>query len=154
VRLGLEGLETRLVPTVFTSISGGQLHVTTDSFLPSDDVSIDHVNGFTFVNQAAFPDASITNGIQIDGGFAEVDILATINPVTPDANASVKVGKAGSMQGILASLSLGSDDVIELNDSADQFGKNVTMNVVDGVVNVTDLTPLPRPSASTSRDLS
>src|SRR5436305_5974991 len=90
-RLGLEHLETRLVPTVFTGLSAGQLSVSSDNL---DDVSIDHSGATTFVNQKAFADASITQGIHILSGFVHVNILATVKPVTADEEAQFNIGKA------------------------------------------------------------
>jgi hypothetical protein len=87
VHLGLEPLEVREVPTVFSGISGGTLVVHTNNF---DGVAIDHVvnsgGSFTEVTSVSgtflFRDSAITNGIHLQGGFHDVQILATVKPLT------------------------------------------------------------------------
>jgi hypothetical protein len=124
------------VPTVFTSLAGGQLLVSPDS---SDNVAIDHSGSFTFVNQAAFPDAAITQGIHIESGFEEVGILVTVKPVTSDGASGVIFGKAGHMEGIQAPVSLSGDFDIVLDDSNDTNGRTVTLNAVNGVGTISGL---------------
>jgi hypothetical protein len=145
VRPQIEGLEQRLALSVSTSLSGGQLLISTNN---SDDVTLDHSGSFTFVNETAIPDAAITQGIQIEDGFSAVNIRATVKAVTADGESGITVGKAGNMQGILAPLSLGSDLSVTLDDSLDPIGRNVTMNVLNGVVSITGITGLPTATIS------
>jgi hypothetical protein len=152
VRLGLEALESRLVPTVFASLNGGQLVVSTNSH---DFLTLDHSGSMTLlnnlnnpVNHFAFPDAAITNGIKIQPDFDTVAILATVKPVTAGGENSVLVGSTsdtvpGTLQNIRAPLSLGSNPNVFLEDRADPSGHFLTVNVVNFVVSVTDMAPFP-----------
>src|SRR5262249_16419132 len=145
-RLGIEALEAREVPTVFAGVNGfGQLVVSTDN---SDDVTIDHtvtaLGPTTLVNGSQFPDAEISS-IQVQGGFTHVNILATVKALTADGELVVNVGKisgttnTGTLQRILAPLSLGVDGGVTLDDSNDPTGRNVTLNVVNEVGSVTNM---------------
>jgi hypothetical protein len=141
-RLGLEAMEARDVPAVFAFPASGQLVVGTTA--STDTVTLDHVvinnAPFTEVNGIIFADSSITNGIHIQSGFQTVDILATSKPVTFDGGATtVNVGKAGSMQGILAPVSIGASQKVTLDDSNDPTGQNVTVDNPNGVTTVTGL---------------
>jgi hypothetical protein len=148
-RLGVEALEVREVPTVSAAVNpAGVLVVSTDS---GDDVTIDHVIGplgpATTVNGRQFPDVQM-NSIQLQGGFLNVFIPATVKPLTADGEGAVIVGSdgtpnTGNMQRIQAQLSLGSDNFVTLDDSNDPFGRNVTLNVVNEVVQVTNMAPAP-----------
>src|SRR5262249_33664825 len=70
-------------------------------------------------------------------------------PLTADGEAFVDVGsidpttKTGTMQNILAPVSITSPVVVELDDSNDPTGRNVTVNVVNEVVQVTNMAPAP-----------
>jgi hypothetical protein len=135
VQLGIEALEERAVPTVSAVVSGGELVVSTNA--STDTVSIDHklaTSGpVTFVNGRSFADSRITRDIHIQSGFETVNILATAKAVNFDGEASfVNVGKAGSMQGITAPVSLGADFGVTLDDSADPTGQNVGMTIAGG----------------------
>src|SRR5262249_13587043 len=125
--------------------------VSTDN---ADDVTLNHIvtqsGSFTTVNQAQFRDGDIRNGIFIQGGFDSVVIAGTVKPVTTDAEGLILVGSTdaflnhpGSMQNILAPLSLGGAQGLVLDDRADPFGQNVTLNVVNEVVSVTGMAPAP-----------
>jgi hypothetical protein len=151
-RLGLEALESRLVPTVFSSVDGvGVLQVSTNS---GDNVTIDHMvtsqGPTTLVSGRQIPDFEFSS-IHIQGGFNDVNILATSKPLTADDNSHFDVGNAdfgvggqpGNMQNILAPLSLGTAGVVQLDDSGDPTGRNVTLNVVNNVAQVTNMAPAP-----------
>jgi hypothetical protein len=146
VRLGLEQLEAREVPTVNAfRLASGEVQVSTDNL---DNVSIDHVvinnQGFTTVTSAngvfTFDDA-FTNNIHLLSDFGNINILATVKPVTLDGRTlgSITVGKAGNMQGILAPVSLADAAGVTLDDSADPSGQNVTVNVANNLVTVAGL---------------
>jgi hypothetical protein len=150
VRLAVESLETRLVPTVFFGVDGaGILQISTNN---GDDVTIDHtITSFgptTLVNQQPFPDFHFSS-IHIQGGFNKVNILATSKPLTADDNNFFEVGsvdsstRTGTMQNILAPLSLGTASVVKLDDTADPTGRNITLNVVNNVAQVTNMAPVP-----------
>src|SRR5215470_4850804 len=66
LRPRLEGLETRFMPAVFSGIVNGQLRVTDTNAI--DTVTLDHSGSTTLVNEAAFPDSAITNGVLITVG--------------------------------------------------------------------------------------
>lgn len=134
-----EVLEGREMPSVSTTLSGGVLEIEGGS---SDNLTLSHSGTSTLVNGIAVPDASITQGITVDG-FSHINILATVRAVTLDGADTVIVGNAGDMRGILAPLSLGISATVVLDDSADPTGRNVTMNVVGGVGTVSGLTQFP-----------
>jgi hypothetical protein len=153
-RLGLEALEAREVPTVHSFVdTTGVLQVSTDS---GDDVTIDRqitqLAPFVTVNGRQFLEGNITN-IQIQSGFRNVEILAAARPLSADGEHSVTVGStnvnsfgvvtsgSGTMQNIRAPLSLGTDTIVNLDDDIDPIGRNVTLNVVDGVVQVDNMAP-------------
>jgi hypothetical protein len=138
--------------TVFAGISGGQLRITDDT--AADVVSLDHSGTSTFVGGTAFPDSQITNGILIQTGTGgpgtgldTVNILATVKPVTVDGQfdtKTVNLGKAGSVQGIQAPVTIfdladGNFDSLIVDDSADTFGRNVTMNASGSVATIDNL---------------
>src|SRR3954453_4468342 len=83
-RPGIEALEGRLVPTVSSSLVGGQLQVIGEN--AGNRIKGDHVAGKTVVNGASFLDGQITNGILIKSGLGidSVTILRTVKPVTID----------------------------------------------------------------------
>jgi hypothetical protein len=142
VLLALEHLEAREVPAVSAVVSGGQLVVSTNT--PNDTVSIDHklttAGPFTFVNGTAIADSRITRDIHILSGFQTVNILATAKALNFDGHAFfMNLGKAGSMQGITAPVSLGTDNVVSMDDSADPNNQVVTVNDVSGSVTVAGL---------------
>jgi hypothetical protein len=155
VRLGLEQLETRLVPTVFASVdSAGILQVSTDN---NENVRIDHtvtvlgptttVTSFGPTTQRQFPDFQLT-GIHIQGGFFDVAIVATSKPLTADAEENVTVGNfagtgLGNMQNIQAPVSLTNVNHVTLDDGNGPPTQNATVNVVNEVVQVTGLAPAP-----------
>jgi hypothetical protein len=158
-RLALEALETRAVPTVIPAVnSAGVLVVRTDNPGGGDNVTIDHqitADGpTTLVNQTAFPDLQFAS-IQVQGGFGHVLILGTFKPLTADSNDFVNVGSAvvdqagnlvpgsGNMQNIRGPLFLTNDRSVNLDDSNDPTGQNVTMNVVDEVVQVNNMARAP-----------
>jgi hypothetical protein len=156
-RLGIEALEVREVPTVHAFVdTAGVLQVSTDN---SDDVTINHIvtqsgpvatvtNANNPANQFAFHDFQYSS-IHIQGGFDKVNILATVKPLTADDNSFITVGsvntgtKTGTLQNIRAPLSLGTAVPVQLDDSADPTGRNVTLNVVNNVVQVTNMAPAP-----------
>jgi hypothetical protein len=150
VHLKVESLETRVVPAVSAIVDGfGVLQVSTNS---NDNVTIDHtVTSFgptTLVNGRQIPDFQFSS-IHVQGGFNDVNILATSKPLTADDNSFFDVGNAdfanpqGNMQNILAPLSLGTANVVQLDDSGDPTGRNVTLNVVNNVVQITNMAPAP-----------
>jgi hypothetical protein len=154
VRPRLEGLETRFMPAVFSGIVGGQLQVTDTSAV--DIVTLDHSGSTTFINEAAFPDTAIPNGIQITvgtgvGHFDTVNIRATALPVTVDGQfdiGTLNLGTNGSVQEIPAPIfvtELNGKDVraghVILDDSADPVGRDVSVNVVNGLCSVDGLAP-------------
>src|SRR6476620_4525816 len=102
----IDRLESRVLHAVFSGIDAGQLKITDTS--AADVITLDHSGTTTFVNDAAFPDSKITNGISIVvgsgvGGFDTVNIKATVKNVTIDGQRDVKalnIGKNGSVQGI------------------------------------------------------
>src|SRR5262245_49278829 len=110
-RLGVEALETRLVPSFTTNLVNGQLQVTGDG--TGNIITLDHSGGNTLVIDrtgnivAGFGDAQITAGISIKSGSGNdtVNIRAAAEPVTLDGvNGldTVTVGKGGNMQAIRA----------------------------------------------------
>jgi hypothetical protein len=144
-RLEVESFETRIVPAVFAFGASGQLVVGTTA--TTDTVTIDQqiINNlpFTVVNgSAAFADSSITNGIHIQSGFAQLDILATAKPLTYDGAGftTVVLGKPGDMQGIRSPMSIGSQDrEVILDDSTDPTGQDVTIDTSGGTETVVGL---------------
>jgi len=147
-----EGLENRTLFAVFSGIVNGQLQVNDTSAV--DTVTLDHVNGNTIVNGASYPDSLITDGIHIKvgsgvGNFDTVNIKAT--GITTFVDGQFDIGKAtlganGNAQGIQAPVIFShfhGDDlgVLVIDDSADTVGRNVSLNVVDGQVQATGLTP-------------
>jgi hypothetical protein len=148
-RLGIEALESRLVPTVFFGVDGaGVLQVSTNN---NDNVTINHtitsLGPTTLVNQQLFPDFEFSS-IHIQGGFNDVNILATSKPLAADDNGNFFLGSIaftsrGNMQNILAPLSLGTATEVFLDDRADPTGRNVTLNVVNNVAQVTNMAPAP-----------
>jgi hypothetical protein len=159
-QLGLEQLETRLVPTVFAGItSGGQLLVTDTSAV--DTVTLDHSGSTTFVNGTSFADSQITNGILIQVGTGvnnedTVKILATARPVTVDGQDDVGEvdlgGKAGiGAQGILAPVLLthlqpfagltANIVALTVDDSGDTSGQIVTLSDSNGFGSISHLAP-------------
>src|SRR5262245_26991932 len=158
-RLGVEALETRLVPTVVSVLTpAGQLLVSDTSAV--DTVTLDHSGSTTFVNGVGFADSLITNGILIQvgsgvGNLDTVNILATAKPVTVNGQADVGAvnlgGKAGiGAQGIVAPVSLtnlGAKDFtgsphfydLTVDDSANPFGRTVTLNAGTDTGTITNL---------------
>jgi Ca2+-binding RTX toxin-like protein len=156
-----EGLEQRLALSVSATITGnGQLLVTDTS--AADVVTLDHSGSTTLVNGISFVDSLITNGIlmQVGSGVGNLDtvnILATVRPVTVDGQAdvgTVNLGKAGSVQGIQAPVTLtnlgakgftfsphGYD--LNIDDSADPTGRTVTMTAGTGVATISNLAQAP-----------
>jgi hypothetical protein len=151
VQLGLEALEAREVPTVSAFVDGsGILQVSTNA---NDDVTINHtvtsLGPTTLVNQRQIADFRF-HSIHIQGGFDNVNILATSKPLAADDNNNFDVGGSsddsefdGNMQNILAPLSLGTANAMFLDDSADPTGQNITLNVVNNVVQVSGMAPAP-----------
>jgi hypothetical protein len=153
LRPRLEGLETRFMPAIFSGIVNGQLRVTDTNAV--DTVTLDHAGSTTLVNEAAFPDSAITNGILITvgtgvGDFDTVNIRATVKPVTVDGQfdiGTINVGKGGSVQQILASLTfknVNGEDIggtMNVDDSADTVARNVMLNVSSGLATISGLAP-------------
>jgi hypothetical protein len=106
------------------------------------------------VNQTPFPDFQFTS-IQVQGGFGHVFILGTFKPLTVDSNDFIFVGSnvldqfgnlvpgSGNMRNIQGPLFLTNDRSVDLDDSNDPTGQNVTMNVVNEVAQVTNMAPAP-----------
>src|SRR5215208_2914447 len=102
-----ERLEDRQLFTVLSGIENGVLKITDTS--AADVITLDHSGTTTFVNQAAFQDSAITNGISIvagsgAGGLDTINIRGTVKKVTIDGQLdvpNVNIGKSGSMQNIL-----------------------------------------------------
>jgi hypothetical protein len=155
-RPGVEGLERRLALSITSNLINGQLQVTDTSAV--DVVTLDHSGSTTFVNGTPFADGGITKGIQITvgtgvGKIDTVNIRATVKPVTVDGQNDLRfvtLGKNGSVQDILAPVSFsnflpegftdGGGDVT-VDDSADPFGRTVTLNVADGTTTLSNLAP-------------
>jgi acrosin len=100
-------------------------------------------NTFNFQDTATFGNPTWT--INAGGGTAIVNVLGTtaaLNIDTQFANATVNVGNAGNARGILGALSVTSSKKayhLEVNDSADTTGRNVTLT---GSI-ILGLTPAP-----------
>jgi hypothetical protein len=160
-RLGVEALETRLVPTVFAGITGsGQLLVTDTSAV--DTVTLDHSGSSTTVNGTSFADSLITNGIKIQVGTGvgnedTVNILATVKPVTVDGQDDVGAvnlgGKLGiGAQGIQAPVNLTHLQpsfglftiggwTLTVDDSGDTTGQTATLSTSNGFSTISSLAP-------------
>jgi hypothetical protein len=116
VWLGVEPLDTRLVPAVFVALNNGQLLVTSDtSGNTVNAIAVDHSGSSTSVNGTPFDDASITAGIEIDLGTGTntVDIHGTHESLTIVGHGgqdAVTVGQRGNLQDIQAPLSIGSTE--------------------------------------------
>src|SRR6516225_1593692 len=116
VRLGVEQLETRLVPTVSVNLVRGQLVVSAVADNASHTITLDHTglnngSGKTLVSVddgpfQSFADTGITAGISIDGGVGGSTVLvrATVKPTSfvGEGADNVRLGKGGNMQAILA----------------------------------------------------
>jgi hypothetical protein len=161
-RLGVEALETRLVPTVFAGITGsGQLLVTDTSDV--DTVTLDHSGSSTLVNGTSFADSQITNGILIQVGTGvgnedTVNISATVKPVTVDGQDDVgavnlgELGKAG-VQGIQAPVLLthlqpgfgftNNVYTLRVEDRTDPAGRTATLSTSNGFSTIANLAPSP-----------
>jgi hypothetical protein len=140
-QLGLEALEARELMTVSAGIVNGQLLITGGNF---DNITVDHAQGSTIVNNQSFLDSQITNGILIKPGlFGNVNIEGEGQPTTIDdrngAHANVSVGKFGHLDAVLGSLNIINAQGLEslsVDDSADTTARNVTLSVAEGVTGV------------------
>jgi hypothetical protein len=143
----LEELEPRVVMDVSAHIVSGQL-VVNDAPGIHSIITLDHIGSNTFVNGQPFADAKITRGIVMNLGSHSNDltISATVKPVTVDGGGELKdtlVGRFGAA--IQAPVSFKNIvGVLQIDDSLNTgVGKNVTMNVVNGIVTVSGLTGAP-----------
>ena len=135
VRLGLEVLEVRCVPSVSSSIMNSVLTIVSDDF--GNTINLDHnaQTGVTTVNGTPYDDSQFLS-IQINGGHgSDTDNLLAIPEkqtlVNNVADAIVNVGKAGSVQGILGSLQIENPphfNTLTVDDSADTQLRTVTMD--------------------------
>jgi acrosin len=159
-RLGVEQLETRLVPTVSVNLVNGQLQVL-DGDRSAHTITLDHsgpANGFaeTFVfvdGQRFFNGGSslITAGVVINTGNdnATVNIFGAAQPTTITAgsgNDIVNLGKKGNVQAIQAPVSIlspgsGGGAALTVDDSNDPVSRDVTMGVSNGTGTITGLAP-------------
>jgi hypothetical protein len=140
-RLGLEQLETRLVPAFTSALVSGQLVITGDN--TGNVITLDHASGGTFARdnfgniRAAANDVQITGGVVIKsgGGNDTVNIRAAVKPVTLDGvggQDTVILGKGGNMQAIAAPvkiINLGGHTALTLDDSTDAVGQSATLDV-------------------------
>ena len=149
-----EGLEGRTMFAVFSGIVNGRLEVHDTNV--ADTITLDHVGNTTIVNGANYSDSLITDGVHVTvgtgvGKFDTVNVRAT--GITTFIDGQFDIGKAtlganGNAQGILAPVIFShfhGDDRGQLvvDDSADAIGRSASLNVVDGQVQITGLTPAP-----------
>jgi acrosin len=159
-QLGLEQLETRLVPTVSVNLVNGQLQIF-DGDNSAHTITLDQsgpANGlaetFLFVDGQRFFNGSsnlITAGIVINTGNdnATVNILAAVQPTTVTAgrgNDIVNLGKKGNVQAIQAPVSIlhpgaAGGVALTVDDSNDPVSRAVTMGVSNGTGTITGLAP-------------
>src|SRR5262249_40591643 len=104
-RPGLEQLDARLVPTVFVTLTGGQLQATGDNV--GNLIVVQHSGSNTVVNAASFAESAITSGILIKSGLGNdtVNILSTVKPITvqgQNGSDKVNLGDQGKVAGIVA----------------------------------------------------
>jgi hypothetical protein len=163
VKPRIEGLEERLALSVSTQVVNHTLLVTNNG---TDNITLDHSNGTTFVEAQSFgqsfADGSIYNGISLNiGGKSTLNIKANALPIAVEGNNAVATVNLGnSLHGVqdikahvdLHHLALSVNPpfgvvvpqlVFELNvdDSADQNGRNVTLNAANKVGTITGLAP-------------
>ena len=149
-----EGLENRVLHAVFSGIVNGRLEVRDTNVV--DTVTLDHVGTNTIVNGASYPDSLITDGVHVTvgsgvGNFDIVNVRATGITTFIDGQfdiGSATVGAGGNAQGVLAPVIFsnfhGTDEGhLTVDDSADTVGRSASLNVVDGQVQITGLTPAP-----------
>jgi hypothetical protein len=159
-RLGLEQLETRLVPSVTINVVNGQLQVL-DGDTSAHTIALTHTgpaNGFAetfvFVDGQRFFNSSddlITAGIVIntENDTATVNILANVQPTTitgQGGNNIVNLGTKGNVQAIQAPVSVlnsgsGAGTELKVDDSNDPVARDVTMGVSKGTDTITGLAP-------------
>jgi hypothetical protein len=163
VRPQIEGLEERLALSVSTQVVNGTLLVTNNG---TDNITLDHSNGTTFVEAQSFgrsfADGSIYNGISLNiGGLSTLNIKANALPIAVEGNNAVATVNLGnSLHGVqdikavvnLHHLALSQSPpfavfvpqlTFELNvdDSADQNPRSVTLDAANKVGTITGLAP-------------
>jgi hypothetical protein len=141
VRLGIEALEAREVPTVSVGVINGVLTAQADSGF--NTVTVDHTvvggKGFAVIDGRDFADTKYTS-IRINGGAGGTltDIRANVKPVTvfgDSAHDTVNLGDASNkVQGIKATVlaedAQGSGATVNINDEGDTATRTVTINTV------------------------
>jgi hypothetical protein len=136
VQLGVEALETRVVPAVHAFVNGsGSLEISTD--VPgTDNVTINRVvtptGAFVTVNGTSQFLESKLNSIHILDGFFNVSVQANRVPVTVENVEDHFFVGNGTMQDIREGVFLTSANTVVLDDSADFIGRNITMQVHQG----------------------
>jgi hypothetical protein len=163
VKPNTEGLEERVVMSVSAQVVNHTLVVTNNG---TDTITLDHSGSDTLVNgdglNQAFADSSIYNGISLNiGGLSTLNIKANRLPINVEGNNAVATVNLGnSLHGVqdidavvhLHHLALSAyppfgvfapQNAFQLNvdDSADQNSRNVTMNVANKVGTITGLAP-------------
>src|SRR5262249_17233847 len=103
VKPQIEGLEERLALSVSTQVVNHTLIVTTNG---TDNITLDHSNGTTFVEAQSFgqsfADSSIYNGISLNiGGLSTLNIKANALPIAVEGNNAVATVNLGnSLHGV------------------------------------------------------
>jgi hypothetical protein len=154
LRPRLDELEPRVVMNVSAHIVNGQLLIADAPGNVADVVTLDHGGTTTVVNTLekdfSFADAKITRGIVMDLGHGtrpdELDIIATVKPVTVNGNSNIDETLVGGFgNAIQQSVTLTNmTGLVDINDSQNQTtAKIVTVNVVNGVVTESGLTAAP-----------
>jgi hypothetical protein len=152
LRLGVEELETRLVPTVSVSLTNGQLQIIGAG--AGNTITLDHFGQNTLVitdsGTQPFADSAITSISVLDagGGNDTINVHATVRPTVITAlggNDTVTVGNSGRVQGVQAPVSVThfgntSGVALTVDDSKDPNpSTNVTMGVSNGTGTITGL---------------
>jgi hypothetical protein len=139
-RLGVEALETRLVPTVTVGLVNGQLQAIGDN--AGNLVVVQHSGSNTVINGQSFADSAITNGILIQSGKGSDTVLieSTVKAITvqgQDGADKVTLGDGGKLAGIVAPVTVkntASFTALTVDDANDTSSSSFSMNVgSDGV---------------------
>jgi hypothetical protein len=135
-RLGLEQLESRLVPAVSVNLlAGGTLQVVSDS--TGHPITLDHSGQNTLVQtdtqSLSFPDSQVTETTVVSGGGTDtVAIRATAKQTVLLVTGTVNVGNGGSLQGIQAVVDVrpAGSLALTVDDSTDLSPHNATIDTV------------------------
>jgi hypothetical protein len=163
VKPHIEGLEERLALSVSAHVDYSA-HTLVVQNWGTDTITLDHSGGTTIVDNQAFADGNIYNGISLSiGGLSTLNIKANAVPINVEGNEAVAAVNLGNslhgVQDITAPVNLhhlalsttppfpqllwfpSNSFSLNVDDSADKNSRIVTLNAANKVGTITGLAP-------------